>query len=113
MRRAVLLAALVLCAGCDRVPQVTFADSAIALPDDPAELPDFPGRDAVIAHCTACHSPSTMLQQPRIPRAKWEGIIGKMAEIYKAPIDPSAVPAIVDYFVAVQGAQTPGSERSR
>ncbi|MFN4020968.1 MAG: cytochrome c [Erythrobacter sp.] len=113
MRRAVLLAALALLAGCERAPQVTFADAAITLPEDPAVLPDLPGREAVIAHCTACHSPSTMLQQPRIPRAKWESIIGKMAEVYKAPIDPSAVPAIVDYLVAMQGAQAPAPAASR
>jgi hypothetical protein len=28
-----------------------------------------------------------------------------MVEIYKAPVDPEAVPAIVDYMVAVQAQQ--------
>ncbi len=110
MRRAAVLAALVLLAGCERAPEVTFADAAITLPDDPAELPDLPGRDAVIANCTACHSPSMMLQQPEVPRAKWESIVGKMAEVYKAPIDQAAVPEIVDYLMAAQAARQP--ERS-
>lgn len=107
MKRAAVLAALVLLAGCDRAPEVTFADASITLPDDPAALPDLPGRDAVIANCTACHSPSTMLQQPDIPRAKWESIVGKMSEVYKAPIDQAAVPQIVDYLMAAQAARPP------
>lgn len=98
-------AALLLLAGCDRQPDVTFADASITLPDDPLSLPDLPGRDAVIANCTACHSPSTMLQQPKVPAAKWESIIGKMVEVYKAPIDQAAVPEIVQYMVAAQAAE--------
>lgn len=101
---AIILAALL--AGCDSAPKVTFADASITLPDDPLELPDLPGRDAVLENCTACHSPSTMLQQPKVSAEKWESIIGKMTEIYKAPIDPKAVPAIVDYMVTVQAAPT-------
>jgi hypothetical protein len=102
MRAFAILLALPVLAGCDRAEQVTFADAAITLPDDPLDLPDLPGRDAVLANCTACHSPSTMLQQPKVSRAKWESLIGKMTEVYKAPIDPAAVPAIVDYMVAMQ-----------
>ncbi|MDP5102610.1 MAG: hypothetical protein NWP98_01645 [Erythrobacter sp.] len=99
------IAAALLLAACDRAPTVVFADAAITLPDDPADLPDLPGRDAVIANCTACHSPSTMLQQPRIPREKWQSQVTKMIETYKAPVDEQAIPAIVDYLVAVQTAQ--------
>ncbi len=59
----------------------------------------------MIANCTACHSPSTMLQQPKVSREKWESQVTKMVKIYKAPVDPQAVPAIVDYMVAVQAQQ--------
>ena len=106
MRAAAILLAALLLTGCERAPEVTFADASITLPDDPLDLPDLPGRDAVIANCTACHSPSTMLQQPKIPREKWESQVTKMIEIYKAPIDEAAIPQIVDYMVAVQAAQT-------
>jgi PBP1b-binding outer membrane lipoprotein LpoB len=104
MKAAALTLALVL-AGCESQPEVTFADAEITLPDDPLALPDLPGREAVIANCTACHSPSTMLQQPQVSREKWESIVGKMVETYKAPVDPAAVPQIVDYMVAAQAAQ--------
>lgn len=102
MRVLAIIPAVLLLTGCERASEVTFADAAITLPTDPLDLPDLPGRDAVIANCTACHSPSTMLQQPRIPREKWVSQVTKMIEVYKAPIDPAAIPQIVDYMVAVQ-----------
>ena len=113
MRALAILPALALLAACDRAPEVTFADASITLPDDPPgfpDLPDLPGRDAVIANCTACHSPSTMLQQPKISREKWESQVTKMIEVYKAPVDPQAMPAIVDYMVAVQARQAEAQE---
>lgn len=105
MRALAILPALLLVAGCDRAPEVTFADTAITLPADPTQLPDLPGRDAVIANCTACHSPSTMMQQPQVDRAKWESLVGKMMKTYKAPVDEAAIPAIVDYLLAMQAQQ--------
>lgn len=108
MRVFAILPALALLAGCNSAPEVTFEDVAITLPNDPIDYPDLPdlqGRDVVIANCTACHSPSTMLQQPQVSREKWESQVKKMVEVYKAPVDPEAIPAIVDYLVAVQAQQ--------
>lgn len=102
MRALALLPALALLAACDSATTATFADASITLPDDPVDLPEGPGREAVLTNCTACHSPSTMLQQPQIPREKWESIAKKMIETYKAPVDEAAIPAIVDYMVFVQ-----------
>lgn len=102
-----LLAALAL-AGCDPGPTIAFQDASITLPDDPIDLPEGPGRDAVLENCTACHSPSTMLQQPKVSREKWESTVAKMITLYKAPVDPEAVPQIVDYMVSVQAKQSDG-----
>lgn len=110
MKAALILPLLAVLAACDAAPNATFADASITLPDDPLDLPDGPGRDAVIANCTACHSPSTMLQQPKVSREKWESQVKKMVEIYKAPIDPDAIPQIVDYMVHVQA--LPEQERA-
>jgi hypothetical protein len=104
---AALAPALLALAACDSAPQVAFADASITLPDDPLDLPDGPGRQAVIENCVACHSPSTMLQQPKVSREKWQSIIDKMRTLYKAPIDEAAVPAILDYMVHVQTANPP------
>ena len=106
-RLAIIIPALLLTA-CESQPAVTFTDASITLPVEPAglpDLPDLPGRDAVIGNCTACHSPSTMLQQPKVSREKWESIVGKMISLYKAPVDPAAIPQIVDYMVAAQAAE--------
>jgi hypothetical protein len=113
MRHLAIILPVLLIAGCDSQPDVTFADVSITLPDDPLTLPDLPGREAVIANCTACHSPSTMLQQPKVPAEKWESIIGKMVEVYKAPIDQAAVPAIVQYMVAAQAAEAEAEARAQ
>jgi PBP1b-binding outer membrane lipoprotein LpoB len=109
MRYALPALAILALTACDRAPQeVRFADASITLPDDPLDLPALPGRDAVIENCTACHSPSTMLQQPQISREKWQATVSKMIEVYKAPVDEAAIPAIVDYMVAVQAQQVEG-----
>ena len=107
MRAAATILAPVLAlalAGCESQPQVTFTDVSVTLPDDPIDLPEGPGRQAVLENCTACHSPSTLLQQPRVSREKWESIATKMIEVYKAPVDEDAIPAIAGYMVAVQAA---------
>lgn len=102
MKAALPIALALVLAGCDSGPKVAFQDASITLPDDPNDLPEGPGKQAVMDNCTACHSPSTMLQQPKVGREKWEATVAKMVKLYKAPIDPAAVPAIVDYMVAVQ-----------
>jgi hypothetical protein len=102
MRQLAIIPALLLLAACDSGPKVAFADTSITLPDDPNDLPEGPGREAVLENCTACHSPSTMLQQPKVSKEKWESIVGKMKKLYKAPVDDAAVPAIVEYMVYVQ-----------
>lgn len=101
MRYALIVLALGL-TGCEREPQVTFADVAITLPDDPLDLPPGPGRQTVIENCTACHSPSTMFQQPEISREKWQSLIGKMNGVYKASVDEASIPVIIDYLMTVQ-----------
>lgn len=103
--RALALLVMLALAGCERAPEIAFADASITLPDDPLDLPPGPGAEAVIANCTACHSPSTMLQQPRMAREKWLATITKMRETYKAPIDEAAIPVIVDYLMTAQEAE--------
>ncbi len=105
MRAPLVLLVVVALAGCEAAPEVVFTDASITLPDDPLELPPGPGAEAVIGNCAACHSPSTMLQQPRMSREKWQATIAKMREVYKAPVDEAAIPAIVDYLVAAQAAE--------
>lgn len=101
MKKLAILPVLLL-AACDSAPKVAFEDASITLPEDPVVLPEGPGRDAVLENCSACHSPSMLMQQPKVPRAKWEAIVSKMRKVYKAPVDDAAAAQVVDYMLAVQ-----------
>lgn len=100
MRQAagILLALLSITACQDSTP--TFNEVSITLPEETGTFPDRPGVEEVTANCSACHSPSMILNQPALTRAQWEASIEKMQEVYKATIDPAAVPAILDYLEA-------------
>jgi hypothetical protein len=65
----------------------------------------FPGdtmADAINNNCLACHSAGMVLTQPALPRAEWQSEVEKMRSTYKAPVEESDVPAIVDYLVALK-----------
>jgi hypothetical protein len=100
---------LLLLAACEPRQPVKFANVEVELPADPVTLPPGPGVDAVLGNCTSCHSASTMLQQPKLTREKWLAQVDKMIEVYKAPVDPDDVPAIVDYLVAAQQVEAKGA----
>ena len=70
---------------------------------DPARM--FPGdakADAINNNCLACHSAGMVLTQPALSRAEWQSEVEKMRSTYKAPVEESDVPAIVDYLVALK-----------
>ena len=94
-------------AACQQADSFAFQNTSITLPDDITTLPDGPGVAAVTTNCTSCHSPAMILTQPRLTRKAWEGEVEKMAKVYKAPIDQTAVPKIVDYLVATNERLTP------
>jgi len=98
MKRA-LIALPLLLAGCGQADAFSFQDTSITLPDDTTMLPAGPGVEAVTTNCLSCHSPAMMLTQPRLTRKEWEGEVAKMIKVYKAPVEASDVPAIVDYLV--------------
>jgi hypothetical protein len=106
MRQLAVFALLVL-AGCQEKVDFAFQNTSVALPEDTTTLPDGPGVEAVTTNCLACHSPAMILTQPRLTRKAWEGEVEKMAKVYKAPIDPAAIPQIVDYLVATNERLTP------
>ncbi len=100
MRRLLLALPLLLAACGTAKADFAFQNTSVTLPEDTTTLPAGPGVDAVTTNCVACHSPAMILTQPRLTRKAWEGEVEKMAKVYKAPIDPAAVPQIVDYLVA-------------
>lgn len=104
--RAILALPLFL-AACGQADSFAFRNTSITLPEDTTTLPDGPGVEAVTTNCLACHSAAMILTQPRLTRKVWEAEVEKMAKVYKAPIDPAAVPQIVDYLVATNERLTP------
>ena len=61
--------------------------------------------DAINNNCLACHSAGMVLHQPALSPATWQAEVEKMRSQYKAPVDPSDVPAIVAYLTAHKGAK--------
>ena len=93
-------------------PATTNAPQTFVLKSVSVELPTsditFPGgasADAINANCLACHSAGMVLTQPNLAKAAWSGEVDKMIHTFKAPIDQSAVAAIVDYLVETKGAK--------
>jgi hypothetical protein len=52
-----------------------------------------------------------VLNQPPLPQATWEAEVHKMINIYKAPVAPEDVPAIVAYLVATKGTEAAGGTK--
>jgi hypothetical protein len=71
---------------------------SVDLPNGDRMFPAGPGSDAINDNCLACHSAGMVLNQPVISKAAWAAEVNKMITIYKAPVDPGDVSAIVDYL---------------
>ena len=97
-----LAAALLPSAAAARSP-VVLKSLDLDLPTKDQTFPPGPGADAANGSCRACHSGEMVLTQPPLPKAAWEAVVAKMRNVYKAPVDPKDVPAIVDYLVTIKG----------
>lgn len=80
---------------------VTLTSQKIDLPEGADTYGPGPGSDLMNANCTACHSASMALNQPRLSKTDWAGEVQKMRETYKATVADKDVPAIVDYLTHV------------
>jgi cytochrome c5 len=85
-----------------KVPK-RLASVAVTLPESTRALPDGPGVATVRNNCLGCHSAGMILNQPTMAKAAWQVEVNKMRNVYKAPVDEKAVPAIVDYLTAIKG----------
>ncbi len=107
MRRGLILPfALAACTG-QPANQFAFADLSVPLPEDSGTFPVRAGSDAMTANCAACHSPSMILLQPALTSEQWAAEIKKMKEVYKAPVDRAAEPAILAYLEATSAELVP------
>jgi hypothetical protein len=73
---------------------------AIATADESQlRLADAPGRDSVLANCSACHSVDYILMSAGIPDSKgWEASITKMRKVMGATISDADAAVILDYL---------------
>jgi cytochrome c5 len=78
----------------------TLTSVSVTFPDQ-AQYPAGPGADVMNSNCTACHSPSMVLNQPRLSSDQWKATVEKMRETYKAPVAEKDVPAIVNFLNAM------------
>ncbi|WGD50213.1 cytochrome c [Bradyrhizobium sp. CB1650] len=82
-------------------PAIT--STTVELPSGDALFPSGSSVEAINNNCLACHSADMVLNQPALSKSAWESEVRKMINAYKAPIDESDVPAIVDYLVKTKG----------
>jgi hypothetical protein len=75
----------------------------VNLPAGDRSFPEPPGSEAADTNCFFCHSVGLVLNQPALAKVAWEAEVKKMRNVYKAPIAPQAVGAIVDYLVTIKG----------
>ena len=78
----------------------------IELPPDGVSLKPstLPGYEKALTNCVACHSAEYMqYQPPTAARPYWENMVKRMKQVFKAPIEESDIPVIVDYLVKVYG----------
>ncbi len=94
---AALIGALTAPAAVSAAP-FTLTSVSVDLPMGDRMFPDGKGADAVNNNCLACHSAGMVLNQPKLSQATWAGVVAKMINAYKAPVDPADVDAIVTYL---------------
>jgi cytochrome c5 len=82
---------------------VTLQSVRVDIPDREMTFPGS-GSDAINNNCLVCHSAGMVLNQPALPKAAWQAEVAKMIQVYKAPVAPEDVAAIVDYLTRVKGA---------
>jgi sulfite dehydrogenase (cytochrome) subunit B len=106
VRRGSTIALLIATLACGVDGKVGAAEKTIVLPADGVQLQAsaLPGFAKAQADCAACHSAEYMLYQPATaPRAYWEAMVLRMKTVFKAPIDDTDVPLLVDYLVKTYG----------
>jgi hypothetical protein len=80
----------------------TLKTESVDFPDSDAMFSG-PGSDAINNNCLSCHSANMVLNQPALSKEAWATEVHKMITVYKAPIDPGDVDAIVGYLARTKG----------
>ncbi len=69
--------------------------------EESVKLQEAPGRNLVVARCSACHSVDyVQMNAPVLDRAGWEKSVRKMIDQFGAPISEADAKSILDYLAA-------------
>jgi hypothetical protein len=79
----------------------------ITLPQIPTDIPPGPNVAVYQKNCLICHSARYVAMQPRFTKSVWQAEVKKMIDVYGASVSEADQPLIVEYLVAVKGAETP------
>ena len=77
---------------------VTLTSESVILPGSSETFPGGAAAQVVNVNCVACHSADMILNQPALSKVAWQAEVTKMIKLYKAPVNETDVPAIVDYL---------------
>ncbi len=78
----------------------------IVLPQYPPEIADGPNVQVYRKDCLSCHTARYISMQPRFSKTVWQNEVKKMVDVFGAPISEADQALIVEYLVAVKGADT-------
>lgn len=84
----------------------------IVLPQYPPEIPAGPNVDTYRKDCLTCHTARYVSMQPRFSKTVWQNEVKKMIDAFGATIPEADQPLIVEYLVAVRGAEAPAPTSS-
>lgn len=82
---------------------------SIVLPQYPPDIPEGPNLQVYENNCLLCHTARYVSMQPRFSKTVWQAEVKKMVDAYGAPISEADQALIVDYLVAVKGAEAPAT----
>ena len=77
---------------------------SIVLPQYPPPIAVGPNVDTYRANCLICHTARYVSMQPSFSKTVWQNEVKKMVDAYGAPISEADQALIVEYLVAVKGA---------
>lgn len=67
--------------------------------EESIQLQDAPGRDLVVARCSACHSVDyVQMNAPVFDRTGWQKSVRKMIDVFGAPISEDDASRIAEYL---------------
>jgi cytochrome c5 len=88
-------------AGTVAAKGVTLRSENVSFPTSSQVFPGGARANIANANCLTCHSAGMVLTQPKLSESDWTAEVNKMRNVYKAPIQESAVPAIVAYLATL------------